>query len=356
MKTILLLMIMIFALDANEIKLTNEQEKNWQIKTENAKKSNILPLGTFLMEVTTPPNLLHSITLAFDAQINRLFVASYQNVKKGDLIAEVSGKDWIQAQKDAISNAIELRENQTIAKRKNRLCKEDVIPQKECVSINAIVQNSKAKLSASKEILKAYGADAKVIANITNSLKIYQSFDIRSRVSGDILELNAKLGKTVDAGTALAIIKEEGELWIESDMPLLSAKTLQKGQEVELLIDGKLYKSKVLELSPVINRNNQTRHVRFSLPKDSSLLAGHRGIVKITKKQKTLVIDKKSVIKYANKNIVFVKTDFGYRSVSIDILAQRDNLYYVAPKDALDKPIAKNSLATLKSMMETSDE
>jgi multidrug efflux pump subunit AcrA (membrane-fusion protein) len=344
-------MIAIFAIEANEITLTKEQEKNWQIKTQLPTKSKTLPLGTFMMEVTTPPNLLRAVTLAFEAQVTKLYVASYQNIKKGDLLAEVSGAEWIEAQTEAISNAITLKESQTTASRKNRLCKEGIIPQKECVTVNAIVQNNKARLSASKAVLSAYGADRNIIQEITNALKIKLNLPIRAKTSGAVMELNAQVGKSINASSPLMIIQEKGAMWLESDIPLNSIESLQFEEFITIKIDNQSHICKVLQFSPVISSQNQTLHVRFALPNEATLLSGYRGIAQIIIEKPSLIVDKKAIIKSDNKHISFVKIANGYKSVEVHVLAEGDRVYYLALNDALNAPIAINSLAALKSMM-----
>ncbi len=352
MKTVLLMIMTIFALEANEIKLSQKEGENWQIKTKMVEKTNSLPLGTFMMNVTTPPNLLRAITLAFEAQVTKLYVTSYQSIKKGELLAEVSGASWIQAQTEAISNSITLRESRTNANRKNRLCKEGIIPQKECITVNAIVQNNRARLSASKAVLSAYGADETVIKEIINSLKIKPNLPIKSQTSGAVMELNAQVGKSINASSPLMIIQEKGAMWLESDIPLSFIRTLQAQKSVKINIDKKSYTCELLQFSPVINAQNQTIHVKFALPKDATLLSGYRGVAQIIIEKPAMVVDKKSVIKDGALFVVFIKTDNGYKSIDVDILAEDENVYYIAPNSELTKPIATSSLATLKSMME----
>ena len=351
MKNILLLIITLFTLEANELILTPQQEQNWQIKTQIAEQSDTLPLGTFMMDVTTPPCLLRAITLAFEAQVTKLYVASYHNITKGDLLAEVSGAAWIGAQTEAISNAITLKESQTTASRKNRLCKEGIIPQKECITVNAIVQNNKARLSASKAVLSAYGADETIIKEITDTLKIKPNLPIRAKTSGAVMELNAQVGKSINASSPLMIIQEKGAMWLESDIPLNSTETLQFEESVTIKIDNQSYLCKVLQFSPVVNTQNQTRNVRFALPDETKLLSGFRAIAQIIIEEPSLMVDKKSVIKSNNKHVAFVKTDNGYKSIAVQVLAEGDKVYYLTPNELLNAPIAISSLAALKSMM-----
>ncbi|HIP50765.1 MAG TPA: hypothetical protein EYG94_01650, partial [Campylobacterales bacterium] len=110
MKKLLLgLSISLILLDATTITLTSEQEKDWQIKTEIPKVSTSLALGEFMAEVTTPPQHLHTISLPFEAQVKKLYVANFDHLEKGQLLADVTGRDWIEIQQRFIADAIELK-------------------------------------------------------------------------------------------------------------------------------------------------------------------------------------------------------------------------------------------------------
>ncbi len=351
MKTVIVLLITLLTLTANEITLTKEQKENWQIKTQMAIESDTLSLGNFMVEVVTPPTLLSAITLAFKAEVAKLYVASYQSIKEGDLLAEVSGAEWIDAQKEAISSAISLKESRLIANRKNRLCKDGIIAQKECIAINAIVQNAKAKLSASKAVLSAYGADKKVINEIINSLKIKENLPIKAKVSGVITELNAQVGKSIDASSPMMIIQKDGTKWLESDIPLNIVENLKDKKSVIVDINGNSYICKVLQFSPIINSQNQTIHVRFALTKEADLLSGYRTTAQIIIDKPSLIVDKKAVIKNKNQHIVFVETPTGYRSVNVKILAEDKSAYYIDLNSDLNAPIAISSLVALKNLI-----
>ena len=205
-KTIITILISALIAQANIIQLTPKQEENWQIKTKKIELSKTLPLGKYMLEATIPPYFLRAITLAFDVQVTQLYVSSYQYVDKNMIIADVSSPIWIDAQTNLISNKISYNEYKSIAYRKNRLCKEGIIPEKECVSVNSQLKNAKAKLSASKAVLSAYGADVETISNLEKTMKIKPALSLFSPVAGTIIELNAQVGKSVNASTPLVVL------------------------------------------------------------------------------------------------------------------------------------------------------
>jgi len=353
---ILLLTLLTFSLHAGDIALTAEQEENWQIKVQAPKSSQTLPLGEFIAEVVTPPSLLHTISLPFEANVKKLNVANYQYVTEEQVLANVTGTEWIATQQKAISDTIELQYHEQRVARKNMLCKEEIIPQKECTAANAELEAYKIKVSASKALLESYGASDDMITTLFKELKLSQTIPLTSIVSGRIIELHATPGKSTSSEDALFIIQEKGSLWLESDIEVSRTGGLKEGQKVQITLANNTFDTTILQLSPVINPQNQTRQVRFLVPLDIDVFAGLRTTAKITLSLESYKVKKNAVIKDGDTQIVFVKTKTGFTSVPVSILTEDDRYYYLKPFEALKNEIAVSSLAVLKNMLGEDDE
>ncbi len=344
------------AVNAENILLTPEQEKNWQIKMEVPQSSNKLPLGEFITEVLTPPTLLHTIALPFEANVKKLYVANYQKVKQGEVLVEVTGTEWIKTQQKAIADAIEFKHHKHLAERKNILCNEEIIPQKECVAANAELESDKIKVAASKALLKSYGASDEMISNLFKDLKLSQTILLRSTVEGRIVKLHATPGKSTSPEDALFVIREKGPLWMESAIEAKRTLGLKEGQKVQIIIDDQSFDTTILQLSPVINPENQTRDIRFLVPENIEIFSGLRSSAKIILLQESLKIKKNAVIKVGETQVVFYKNKEGYTSLPIQILSEDETYYFVKPSALLKNKIAVSSVAILKNMLGSEDE
>jgi multidrug efflux pump subunit AcrA (membrane-fusion protein) len=355
-KQLLFIILCTITLNAEKIILTATQEENWQIKVEVPQTSDTLPLGNFITEVVTPPALLHTISLPFEANVKKLHVANFQHVSEGQILADITGTTLIEAQQKAISDAIEFKHHETLTERKNMLCSEEIIPQKECIAANAELEADKIKVSASKALLKSYGASNEMITNLYNNLKLTPTIELRSTVEGRIVELHAAPGKSTSPADSLFIIQEKGSLWLESAIEATRTKGLEEGEKIQISMENKTFDTTILQLSPVINPENQTRQIRFLVPADIDIFSGLRTNAQITLFKESLKIRKNAVIKYGDKQIVFVKNKEGYTSVAVDILTEDDTHYFVKPSADLKNKIAISSLAVLKNMLGSDDE
>ncbi len=355
-KLLLFTLLTFSALCAENIQMTPEEEENWQIKVEVPESSKRLPLGEFITEVVTPPSLLYIISLPFEANVKKLNVAKFQKVTKGFVLAEVTGTEWIAIQQKAIADAIEFRHHTHLTERKNMLCKEEIIPQKECVAANAELETDKIKVAASKALLKSYGASDEMIATLFKDLKLSQTMKIKSSVDGHIVELNATPGKSTSPSDALFIIQGKGSLWLVSNIEAKRTENIHEGQDVQITLANKTFNTTILQISPVINPQNQTRQIRFSVPSDINIFSGLRSSATFTVLGESLKVQKTSVIKEGGTQIVFIKTKEGFTAVPVKILAEDNRHYYIEPSERLQNKIAVNSVAILKNMLGDSNE
>jgi hypothetical protein len=350
------MMVTSLLLESKSLELGDQQIADWQIKTAVAKGIKSLPLGKFMAEVVTPPKYLYSVTLPFEAQIKGVTVAKYDNIRQGQLLATVTGHDWIKIQQQFIQDSIELQHHEHVAERKNRLCNEDIIPKKQCLAANAEYQADKIKMATAKALLRGYGADEGMIERLVENLEISQSIPIYSKFSGKLLKVNVGVGRSTQPSEALFVIQKRGSLWLEADLLVKSARALKDRKQVTLKFSDERFKSRVLLHAPHINVENQTQKVRFSLPNNSKFLTGLRDMLEIILPKKALKVLKKSVISLGGEEVVFVKNSKGFEPVAIKVLGEDKRHYFIKETKTLHQPIVQTSVAILKIMIEGEDE
>lgn len=341
---------------AQEIALTPEQSANWQIKTTRPQHAALLPLGEYVAEVHTPPSLMRTISLPFEAKIQTVYASNHQRVHCDGVLALVTGTPWIEAQQKAIADAIEFEHHKHLAHRKTLLCKEEIIPKKECVAANAELKADTIKLMASKALLKSYGADDTVINTLFKTFKMQENLEVKSPVKGSVIRANATPGQTIAMSEALFLIQQSGALWLESAIEADKSHALKAGDAVQIQLGSHRVETSILDIASVINPHNQTRSIRFVLPQEHGIVSGLRTTVQLFLKQPALKITKESLTKENEKTIVFVQTKQGFRSVAVEVLAEDATHYYLKPSPGLESPIATTSVAALKNLLGSDDE
>lgn len=344
---------MLFALWLSaDVTLTPQEEKSWQIQSAEAKEVTHVPLDVYMMQVTIPPKLLHTTSLPYEAQVLQLHKTEFERVKKGELLATLSSQEWIEAQKEAIDTWIELSYSKNEADRKAQLCKEEIIAQKECLIADENMKRDTIKLQASKALLRSYGATDGMIQKLFEELAIFTNIELRSPVNGVVLQTDIQVGKNISPSSALFVIKTDGENWIESDIPQEVAKTLQPLQEVTLKVGKDEIRSKILLISPTLHPLNQTRYVRFVLPKDANLLAGLRTKVELSVAKRAFVVSKKALIREDEENMVFIKKGQIYSLLKVNVLSDNRDVCYLEYQEELKEPIAVSGTSILQNRLQ----
>ena len=251
-KTLLALTATLSLLQAQTLTLDTKQSSNWNIKSQLPTAVDYIPLGSFTGTVKTPPELLQTVSVPFEAQVNRLAIAPYSFVEKNALLAEITGTAWIEAQQKATADAVAMMHFQRIAERKAKLCTEEIIAQKECTAAEAELKTSQIKLEASKALLLAYGTTQERADKLLLDHRIERNLLLQAPFAGYITEVNIKPGSTVSPSEAMFVIMKKGELWLECDLNIDAASQLHRGDKVTIAANKKQFDTNVLELAPLI--------------------------------------------------------------------------------------------------------
>jgi len=353
MKHFIIIILIVQIILAKQIVLSKEKQESWDIQSARPLVSPSMPLGEYVVEVITPPQLLHSVSIPFEAQLTKLYKANYQTVKKGEVLAELTATSWLKAQKKAISDAIEFKHHGHMAERKSELCKEEIIAKKECLIANAELQADKVRLESSKMLIKSFGADQSMVDTLFRNFVIEPKLPLLSPVKGTLIEVNIQPGDSLQTDQVLFTIVKDGKLWLESDIPQINMKYVKPAQMVKIIYEDKSFDARITQLSPIINRDNQTRHVRFELLNNiKHLLSGLRQSMTIHLPVKTIKIDKSSLVIYKTRPIVFIKNTKGYESVDVKIMAETQGFYYLMYDDRLTDKIVTSNTIVLKTLMD----
>jgi hypothetical protein len=236
------------------------------------------------------------------------------------------------------------------------LCKEGIIPQKECISSEAKRDLLQATSVASKALLESYGASPEAIEVMLSSFKLSPTLDVISPYEGTVKEVNAGAGQTSSPSQALFVIQQNDKRWLESKISTRFAGMLHKNQRVNIKIEAESFETKVLQVSSIIDTESQTRLVRFDVNEDLSLSPGTRATAVITLRKPVLKVSKKALINVDAQKILFVKSKLNYIPLKVTVLGEDDSYYYIPDDPMYQYPIAVTSLAVLKNLIGEEDE
>ncbi|MDX9813515.1 MAG: efflux RND transporter periplasmic adaptor subunit [Sulfurimonas sp.] len=309
----------------------------WNSKVTKPIKSDTTPLASGVFRVSEPSRLLHNISSAFDAKVISIEKNIYESVKKGDILATIYVEGFIDEQKSFIDTTLELAYAKDELLRKNELCKEQVIAQKECNLAKNTFDRLQLQQKSKELLLSRYGATKQMIQKMSAVSKIYEYIDILSPVDGVIRGVDVTLGKNIEAREIMFELRENGDNFLVGELDKNIAKELKIAEDVLLNIDTKTLKSKVLALSPSLNPNTQSRYVRLSLP--SGFLDNDILKLDINLYKNSLKLPKSSLAKDELKDTLFVLKDSSFYSVHIELLYEDRDYIYIEKTPELENAL-----------------
>ena len=338
-----------------DVVISEDEQKTWQMQTAQPVLLNELPISSSMGIVTTPPESKQIVSLPMNATIHKVLVSKYATVQNGDILAVASSPEWLSGQQQLLSASIAASSQQSLTNNKNILCKEGVIAQKECIMANSELKIKQAEANIAKSLLSSYGVSSGEISRIINNSSIEPTFEIKSKLSGVITDLNASAGASVPMLSTIFKVQGKSSVWIESLLSKKAIEMLKVGDEIIVEFGAKKFNSTVLQIASTLEGTSQSVKVLFNVPKEVMLMAGSKDMVKVFKATNTLYqVPKIAVTTIKTKEVVFGKVNGGFRIINLDVVHSDDNFFYI--KNAINVPVAMNNIVILKNLVGGNDD
>lgn len=357
MKTLLFLITLLSTfLSAQTLSLSEQQIDNWRLHVKSPQKVERQFLAEIVGSVEVPTKLIHSISIAYNMKIQRLFVNRYEQIQKGQSLALVGGSSWIQMQQNLINQSILLHEVSLENERKILLCDEGIIPKKECIRSQASYESTLAQFQSAKSSLLLFGIDEVFVEKIEKSKIIEREFEIRAPISGLLYEMDVQVGQSVEASEPLFTIYAKGDLWLSANIAQNKAEFLHNNQEVILKYRNREIDSKVVSLAPIVDAQTQTVPVRFLIDKSEALNIGLKATFSLSTKDAAVKIPKSWTVMEGKRFLIFIQTAKGFEVKNLTISSEDSQYYYSNDLSLLEKKIVSSGVAALKGMLGEEDD
>ena len=244
---------------------------------------------------------INELTAHFPGRIEKLYVNyTGQKVSKGQTLATIFSPELVTAQKE-LFEAIKYKES-----------------------------NPQFYVSARNK-LKLWLFTDKQIDAIEASGEVLFYFKILSPANGTVTKRNIAQGDHVMEGMSMFQIIDLRHLWVEFDAYESDIPWVKMGSKVNITlksIPGKVFKSKITFIDPVLNGNTRTTVIRTELDnKDGKLrpeMFAQASIQSmLTTKGDLLMVPKSAVLWTGKKSVVYIKKDHGetyafhYREITL---------------------------------------
>ncbi|PTQ99733.1 Cu(I)/Ag(I) efflux system membrane fusion protein [Mucilaginibacter yixingensis] len=292
----------------NRIKLTAAQQQLAGIQTDTVREQNTGDEKLITGTVTADENASGEQSARLAGRIQHLYVRTVgETIKIGQPVYSLYSEDLQEAQKEYL-----------LAKeQQQKLHNPDV--------------DYPALISAAESKLKLWGLTAGQIAALARSGKVSASAIIVSTVNGTVSELNVHEGDYVSEGMTILKTQGLGSLWVEAQLYVGEAGTLQPGQVVDVVfpdLGGQLVKGKVTFMNPELSDGSKIDLVRISVinPK-GELRPGMQANVALGGKGINLAVPVTAVLTDGKGSHVWVKNTDGSFSPRMVEIGKQNHTY-----------------------------
>ncbi len=188
--------------------------------------------------------------------ISRIYCTPGQKIVSGQPIFEITGNDLIEFQKDFAETASLLVRVRSEYERLKSLFSENVGTEKELIFAESEYKATKARYSALKIKMLLLGLNSEKVENGG----FYESYIIKSPISGYVSQINVSLGQYADQQTTIAEVIDVSQFCIriavfEKDIPQLQEK--QKVR-IRLLGDPSEYMATLSSIGKNVDNESRT--------------------------------------------------------------------------------------------------
>ncbi len=259
-----------------------------------------------LMDV--PPQNQVSISVPFGGTLKDTDLLQGKWVNKGEVLARMEHPDYIQMQHDYVEASAQLEYLQSEYKRQEELSRENVSAIKTFQKANADYLSTKSRVEALKQKLALLNINAESIAKTG----ILRSIPVISPISGYVTEVNANIGKFVQANEVIFEVVDTRHLHVELMVFEKDVPKVKEGQKVRFVLANES-KERFAEVHLIGREISPERTVRVHchlLQEDQNLLPGMYLKATIeTGTSETDALPSNAVVNSAGKSYFFIQVN-----------------------------------------------
>lgn len=302
------------------VELSPEKIANAGITTAPVEQKILAPELETTGKVDYEQERLAHVSPRIAGRVQRVHAALGDSVDAGQTLATIDSVELGMARSAFVSaKAMEslARENY---ERESKLYEDRISSQKEMLEARAEYQKAVSERQSAQETLRLYGLDPNAIANLGDGSGGSSLLQVRSPISGRVVEKHVTLGELVSPSDVMFTVADLGHVWVWIDVFERDLSAVHIGDGVEVLTDAypdRPFQGEVTYLSPDVDPESRTVRARIDVANpEGALRPGMFARIRLsdphaTGGRKALVVPAGAVVKAGEEQIVFVPAGEG---------------------------------------------
>jgi membrane fusion protein, heavy metal efflux system len=334
---------------AEILTLSDAQIKKMQVTIHKVNDNASGFTRQYSAEVTVPNNQTQMVSVPQHGLVNALKVATGQEVKKGQLMAQISSAELMTLQGEYLQAKTKLALAVKTTKRDKALAEEGIIPQRRYLESQSAQEVLNTEVLQMKQALRLSGMSEANINRLNGASKMQSVVDIVAPMSGQVVAQHAKVGDRLDSGAPLYQVAQLNPLWVEMNVPIEEAANLETGLSVTIPKGNA--SGKVIAILRSVNKATQTLQVRAEITQGAQTLSLGQFVevaLSINIKNDRIQVPKSALVRNGQESFVFKRINNGFEIVPVTLLNEDNQYALVQGKLTATDEVATAGLAALK--------
>jgi cobalt-zinc-cadmium efflux system membrane fusion protein len=257
-------------------------------------------------------NRLVHITPLTDGVARRIHVDLGQEVKRGEVLAEISSPDVAEAKAALLKAVAEETVSSEALVRERKLFEKKVLSAQDLYDAEARHTTAVAGLRAAEQMLLDLGFDRQTLDRIVSEQEAKSILPLLAPFAGTVIARDAVVGDFVAVGDQMFSVADLGTLWLNLAVSESDVGGLRVGQRVEIrsqALDREIV-GETTWISSRINETTRMAEVRADVANpDRSLRAGMfvDATIIVGESSTTLLLPRDTVYRFGGRPFVFVR-------------------------------------------------
>ncbi|MBQ0718687.1 MAG: efflux RND transporter periplasmic adaptor subunit [Gammaproteobacteria bacterium] len=273
--------------------------------------------------VTHSPESSSLVTALYSGTLERWHTATGSSVKAGTVLASIKSQPFLDIQNQWISAKTTFQQAAFEEQKDRQLFSDGIIAGQRLQQTKNTYQQAKFHLQAMDEKLRQAGFSKDLRQQLSNGKITLGVYTISAPADGKLSQQAFNVGDYVDANSPVASLNKAELPWVEAQIPLSIAATLQIGQELSALglSQSLVLKQKNMEVNP----NTQTLEIRAAFSQPVELMVGQIIFLVLPTADAGILIPTSAIVHSGDDSTIYVLTSEGVEARNLQLQAAGEN-------------------------------
>ncbi|MDZ4153990.1 efflux RND transporter periplasmic adaptor subunit [Methylicorpusculum sp.] len=336
--------------ETRQIVISQTQIQALGIKTGQLIPVQEIPLLQVAAKAIIPPNKENWVSAAQGGLITKIAVALGDKVSQGQLLAQINSPELLNLQRQYLKAGNELRLAESVFQRDKKMADSGIIANSRLQESRSRYDSLSAETNEARQLLRLTGMTEVAIKQLETTRQLNSLLNVVAPISGVVLENKTTTGSRVDNQTALFLIADLTELWLELSIPQEKINTIHLGDKVTIT-DSEVT-AKISLLGQSVNDQNQTITARAVIQApQNEVRPGQSLQVNVIKvlEQPAIKLPNEAIAQHQDQAFIFIKNEQGFLVSPVQIIGKQESESFISSHLPAQSVVALSGAAALKA-------